>query len=120
MDFIYVYGKFSRDQIIYIARQMHNEIHRLLIYKDINIPNKIFQTDKAFFKYFNNLLINYGSLNDMFGYPAQMVLFMERLNSAYIEAKKEDFNYSLYKKELLDAHGLLTEMFGEVRENVNG
>ena len=45
---------------------------------------------------------------------------MERLNSAYIEAKKEDFNYSLYKKELLDAHGLLTEMFGEVRENVNG
>ena len=113
----YLYGNFSDEQIYYQAKNMHSEIHRLLIYKDKNIVQKNFSSDEDFVSYFKNILMRYGGLNSLLGEPPGMILFMSTLQAALEECLDSDFDYSRFRKLIFDAHGYLTQMFGEVRED---
>lgn len=112
----YKYGKFSNKQIKVNVQLMHNDIHKLLIYKDPKISNSCFDSDDEFFVYFENLLYRFGGLNNLFGRPVEMVNFMSTLQAAYDEVRKTDFDYNLFRKLILNAHGYLTSIF-EGRNN---
>lgn len=109
----YIYGEFSDKQIEINAKLMHNEIHKLLIYKDPSIEDKIFESNEDFIIYFINLLLRYGGLNELLGEPKQMVAFMSTLQAALDEVVNEDFNYNVYRKLILDAHGYIKSIFEE-------
>lgn len=44
----YIYGSFTKRQIKEAAHAMHNDVHKLLLYKDNRIEEKIFENDEAF------------------------------------------------------------------------
>lgn len=108
-------NNFSETQIKFTAKTMHNDIHKLLLFRDKNVKDIIFNSYEDYEKYFKNLLIRFNGLNSLLGYPELMIKFMSVLHAAFIESKKEDFNYIEYRRLIFDAHGLLTQMFGEVR-----
>lgn len=110
----YLYGNFSDKQIELNAVSMHNAIHKLLLYKDKNVSGLIFNTDEQFYHYFRNLLYRFGGFNTLLGEPIQMVSLMSTLQAAYNEAEKNDFNFAVYRRLILDAHGYITSMFEEV------
>ena len=107
----YLYGDFSDSQIEINATIMHNEIHKLLLYKDPKITPKNFNSDNDFLNYFNNLLYRYGGLNKLLGEPSHMVAFMSTLQSAYDEVSSEKYNYKAFRRLILDAHGYIKAMF---------
>ena len=113
----YKYGNFSDAQIKETAKNMHNEIHKLLLYKDVRISDTIFDNPTDFESYFENILLKYGGLNELLGNPPIMVEFISVLQAVLNEYHKDSFNFHTYRKLILDAHELLREMFGEVRDN---
>lgn len=113
----YLYGNFSDEQIEHYSKLMHNEIHKLLLYEDPEINETIFDNENDFINYFNNLLVRFAGLNELLFYPVQLINLMATLQSAYVECRKskDDFNYKKFRRLILDAHGFITSIFGEVR-----
>ena len=99
----YLYGKFADHQIEVAASIMHGEIHKLLLFKDRNTEDTIFENDEDFFM----------------GEPEQMVAFMSTLEAAYEEVlkPKNEYRFWRFRKLILDAHGYLKMMFEEVDRN---
>lgn len=54
----YIYGDFTNKQINEAVRAMHGDIHKLLLYKDKTIKEKIFEDDEAFLVFFEMLCLN--------------------------------------------------------------
>lgn len=107
--------KFTNAQIKFQAKIMHNEIHKLLLYKDKKINDLIFDSSDDFMQYFNNIILRYCGLNTLLGEPKEMIAFISTLQAAYNECKKDEFQYYIFRRLIFDAHGYLTKMFGEVR-----
>ena len=110
----YLYGEFADKQIELNARLMHGEVHKLLIYKDTNISEHLFKDDSEFLSYFHNLLYRFGGLNQLLQEPKQMVALMATLQAAYKEVQSDSYKWEDYRRLILDAHGYITSMFGEV------
>lgn len=113
----HLYGEFSDKQISDTAYHMHNEIHKLLLYKDKRIEDTIFSNDEEFRKYFQNLLFRYGGLNDLLGQPYTMVPFLSTLQAAYSLTRRKHFNYGTFRRAILDSHDYIESMFEEVDKN---
>ncbi len=111
----YKYGEFSNEQINETVISMHNNIHKLLLHKDRNITEQIFDTDEDFKSYFKNLLFWFGGLNELLGEPQEMVDLMSTLQGAYDEIFRKPFRYYVFRRAILDCHGYIKEMF-EVEE----
>lgn len=109
----YLYGEFTDNQITEAVRVMHNDIHKLLLYKDNKITETIFNTDKDFEIYFTNLLFRFGGLNELLGEPDQMVALMSTLQAAYNEVMSDHFSYRTFRRAILDSHGYIKAMFEE-------
>ena len=107
----YIYGEFTDEQINEAVKQMHSDIHRLLLYKDNNIEEKIFDSDEDYIKYFTNLLFRFGGLNELLGEPQQMVSLMSTLQAAYDEVQSPTFRYKIFRRAILDCHGYIKAMF---------
>ena len=107
----YLYGEFTDEQINEAVRQMHNDIHKLLLYKDKRIEEKIFDSDDDYVKYFTNLLFRFGGLNELLGEPKQMVSLMSTLQAAYDEIQNQHFRYKKFRKAILDCHGYIKSFF---------
>lgn len=110
----YLYGEFTDEQINEAVKQMHNDIHKLLLYKDKNITEQIFNSDEDYVKFFTNLLFRFGGLNELLGEPQQMVSLMSTLQAAYDEITSDTFRYKTFRRAILDCHGYIKAMFGEV------
>lgn len=106
---------FTNAQIKNQAKLMHNEIHKLLLYKDNKINDLIFDSSEDFMQYFSNIILRYCGLNVLMGQPEQMIAFISTLQAAFNETKRDDFRYNVFRRLIFDAHGYLTQMFGEVR-----
>ncbi len=113
----YLYGTFSNKQITEAARLMHNDVHKLLLYKDKKIEEIIFNTEEDFFNYYDNLLFKFGGLNELLGEPDQMVMLMSTLQAALDDIQSDHYNYKTFRKAILDSHGYIKAMFEEVDEN---
>ena len=107
----YLYGEFSDEQIKNAAILMHKNIHRLLLYKDNLVTTKIFK------RYFENILFKFGGLNTLLGYPEEMVSLMATLQAAYDIVDSPRYNYSIFRRAILDSHGYIKAMLEEVDNN---
>lgn len=107
----YLYGEFSNRQVELNEKVMHGEIHKLLLHKDANVEDEIFSSDKQFLIYFENILKRYGGLNTLLFEPPKMIIFLSTLQAAYNECLKNDFDYAVFRKLILDAQGYLSEIF---------
>lgn len=113
----YLYGDFSDKQIANAKHTMHNEIHKLLLYKDKRIKNTFFSNEEEFKKYFRNLLFRYGGLNELLGEPNTMIPFMSTMQAAYSLAKSNHFDYRVFRRAILDSHDYIESIFKEVEAN---
>ena len=107
----YLYGTFTDKQICEIARSMHGDIHKLLLYKDKNIKDKIFDSDSDFLIFFENLLYRFGGLNELLGEPIQIINLMSSLQAAYSCVQKDNYSYKLFRRLILDSHSYIKEIF---------
>ena len=112
----YLYGEFTDEQINKTVISMHNDIHKLLVYKDPKITEQIFNSEEDFVNYFTNLLFRFGGFNELLGEPKQMVDFMSTLQSAFDEVTGDNFRYWRFRRAILDCHGYIKAMF-ELKED---
>lgn len=97
----YTYGDFTGLQIKEVKAKMRRQIFFLLCIVD---PKTSKNYDVDALAAIENVLKTYGSLNDLLGYPEEMVEVMIMLNAAYQEYQKgPDMNWKVYRKLILDA-----------------
>ncbi len=97
----YTYGDFTGLQIREIKTKMRKQIFFLLRIVDPETASGYEVDVDAAIK---NVLKTYGSLNNLLGYPSEMVEVMVMLNAAYQEyAKGPEFCWQTYRKLILDA-----------------
>lgn len=104
------YGTFNDEQMENYKVKLHKELFWLLIYKDPNTKDKYQNVD--FNKYFDSLMRKINGLNELLFYPTEIVAIMSLLEAALIESKKEDFDYQIYRKLVLDSHALVDKIGG--------
>ncbi len=107
----HLYGSFSKEQLLSNAEIMHSEVHKLLLFKDKNVTQIIFDSEKDFQSYFLSLLRRFGGLNELLFCPVEMVALLATLQAAYDMVNSNDFNYCEYRKLILDAHSYIKKMF---------
>lgn len=109
----FAYGTFTESQISKTAKTMHDDVHRLLLYKDDKIMDKMFCTDDDFKSYFTNILYRFSGLNTLLGCPVKMISLLSTLQAAYNVVDSDEFNFGTYRKLILDAHGYIDQVFNE-------
>lgn len=107
----YIYGNFTDKQITEAVRAMHNDIHKLLLYKDNKIEDTIFEDDEAFLIFFENVMYKLGGTKTLFNDNGIMVTLMSTLQAALDEARSDHFNYIKFRRAILDSHGYIKQMF---------
>lgn len=92
---------FSQNQITEAKNDLRSKIFFLLLYVDPKTKDnyKNIEVEKAF----DILLRSIGGLNELFNYPVEIVRVMELLEAALIEYKNPNFQFSIYRKLVLDA-----------------
>jgi hypothetical protein len=105
----YTYGDFAGLQIKQIKAKMRRQIFFLLCIVDPKTA-KDYDVDPS--AAIENVLRTYGSLNDLLGYPEELVEVMVMLNAAYQEYQKgtEDMNWKVYRKLILDASSAVSRI----------
>lgn len=98
----YKYGDFPESQIHSYKHRLHSLVHWLLIYKE--------DGNEALDNYFQIVQCKLNGFNELLEYPPQMLEIMNLIESARLEAKKEDFNHKVYRSLILDAHSLIDEL----------
>ena len=94
------YGDFTDEQIKQFAKQLHSKVHWLLVYKESGKCSFYDNYFKDTMKYFNSL---YTVLGDN---PAVMDILVV-LQTAYDEVKSKDFEFSTFRKYILEAHNII-------------
>ena len=107
----YIYGDFTDKQISEAVRAIHNDIHKLLLYKDKRIEEKIFEDDEAFLIFFQNVMYKLGGTKTLFNDNGIMVTLMATLQAALDEVQSDHFNYTAFRRAILDSHGYIKAMF---------
>lgn len=110
---IHQYGKFSDSQVKAYAKIMHSEVHKLLLFKDKNVSQVIFDNESDYLNYFSNLLRRFSGYNELLCCPVQMVALLATLQSAYDMVNSNNFDFYEYRRLILDAHGYIKSMFEE-------
>lgn len=107
----YIYGSFTDKQITEAVRAMHGDIHKLLLYKDNTIEEKIFEDDEAFLVFFENVMFKLGGTKTLFNDNGLMVTLMATLQGAMDNFKSDHFSYKKFRRAILDSHGYIKQMF---------
>lgn len=110
----YIYGDFTDKQILEAIRTMHSDIHKLLLYKDNRIEEKIFEDDDAFLVFFEKVMFKFGGTKTLFNDNGYMVSLMATLQCAMDNVKSKHFNYKKFRRAILDSHEYISLMFEEV------
>ena len=113
----YLYGTFSPSQVNDFKIKLHKKLFWLLLYKDPDTKDSYKTID--FDQYFKNLMKEIDALNELLFYPEPIIEMCCKLQAAYIESRNEDFNYKLYRKLILDAHGLVDKIAGSDENDNN-
>ena len=97
----YRYGNFTQDQIVETKQKMRKQIFFLLLIVD---PVKAEEYDNVDVnEAIDNVLNEFGGLNDLLNYPKELVEIMALINAAKIEYNSRNYNWSKYRKLILDA-----------------
>jgi len=107
----YIYSNFTDKQITEAVHAMHSDIHKLLLYKDKSIEEKIFEDDEAFLVFFENVMFKLGGTKTLFNDNGIMVTLMATLQGAMDNFKSDHFSYRKFRRAILDSHGYIKQMF---------
>ena len=109
---IYRYGEFSPKQTAEYKEKMRKQIFFLLLivdpntkadYKDVNVEEA-----------FENVLRTFGGYNELLDCPMPMVTVLSMLNAARMELQKEEMDFAIYRKLILDAGSEVLKISEEV------
>lgn len=114
---LYLYGEFQNYQISNYKKKLHKDLFWLILYKDPNTKEEYQNVD--FDKYFSFLMKKIDGLNELLFYPSELIEMLSCLEAAFIETRKEKFNWSVYRKLILDAQSLVDKIGGEYDNNTN-
>lgn len=109
------YGEYSKNQIASVKLYIRKSIFFLLLYVDSN-TKEIYQgvdVENAF----QSLQLKLNGLNKILLEPPELVIVMSLLESALSEYKKNDFNFKVYRKLILDAGSEIMKIC-EIPENL--
>lgn len=98
---IYKYGHYTQNQIATNKEYIRKQIFFLLLIVDPETKSEYPNVDVNVS--FNSLLRKMGGLNELLSSPPELVRIMSLLEAALIEYNKEDFDYQIYRKLILDA-----------------
>lgn len=96
------YGDFTVKQVSDYKKSLHASVHWLLIYKE--------EEYEFLDKYFTSLLTKISGLNKIFIDDKAILKLMVAIQSAKDESEKDDCDFKLYRKIILDAHSLIDEI----------
>lgn len=95
------YGEFTQEQMQVTKESMKKKIFFLLLLVDKKTAANYEGVDVE--KTFEGLLSEYGGLNELLGYPAEMVSILSLINAAKLEYNSSDFSWFRFRKLVLDA-----------------
>lgn len=98
----YKYGNFSDDQFIDYKKRLHSMTHWFLVYADDNNP--------ILGEYFTKVQYKLAGLNELLGYPTQLIEIINLIESAQVEYQKGNFNKNQFRKTFLDVHELIDKI----------
>lgn len=101
MSYKHLYGRFSENQIEQTKKNLRGSIFFLLLCVDEKTSWEYQDVDVN--KSFNGLLLKLGGMNELLLEPPEIVTTMSLLQAALIEYNKPEFNFSTYRKLILDA-----------------
>lgn len=96
-----LYGEFTQPQIAKIKKSLQGSIFFLLLCVDPKTSNEYENVDVN--KCFEGLLLKLGGMNDLLMNQPEIVTTMSLLQAALTEFNKEDFDFHIYRKLILDA-----------------
>lgn len=97
----YKYGEFSNNQIASVKKSMRKQIYFLLLCVDPETKDEYINVNIN--DAFDGLLRKFGGFNNLLNYPPAFVDVMSLLNAAQLEYNNPDFQFSVYRKLVLDA-----------------
>lgn len=95
------YGNFTQDQIAETKQKMRKQIFFLLLIADPVNAEEYDNVDVN--EAIENILVEFGGLNDLLNYPQELVDVMSLVNAAKIEYNSRNYNWRKYRKLILDA-----------------
>ena len=97
----YKYGEFQDKQFSDALYEYRKKIYFLLLIVDKNTKDNYpyVDVDKAY----DNLFKELGGLNELLCYPKELVTVNALLEAAIVEYHNPDFEWSVYRKLVLDA-----------------
>lgn len=104
----HLYGSFSPDQIAQTKKALHNSIHWLLIYKDPNNAAMFNELDVD--HCFHSIILRISGMNELLGEQPVLVSLLSVLQAAKTENLNPNFDFSIYRKLILDAHSLIDKI----------
>lgn len=104
--------EFTEKQLEEYRNRLHKKMFWLLLYKDPDTREEYANVD--FERYFNFLMKELKGLNELLDSPPFLLETLSTLQAAYQESLSDPFNYSNYRKLVLDAHNVLDKVFAEV------
>lgn len=113
----YLYGEFESYQISNYKKKLHKDLFWLILYKDPKTKDQYQDVD--FDKYFSFLMKKIDGLNELLFYPSEIIEMLSYLEAAFIESRKETFNWSIYRKLILDAQSMVDKIGGDHDNNRN-
>lgn len=104
------YGFFDDEQIKKYKVVLHKDLFWLLLYKDPKTRDEYAYVN--FHKYFDSLMRKISGLNELLFCPTEIVTMLSLLEAALIESNRENFDYQIYRKLVLDAHAEIDKIGG--------
>ena len=92
---------FSTEQISNEKRLLQKKIFYMLLIVDPETADQYPNTDVN--KAFDDLFADIDGINELLGYPVQIVNVAKKLAKAHNEYQSPDFKYKKYRKLVLDA-----------------
>ncbi len=97
----YKYGYFNSSQIKEMKDSIRKQIFFLLLLADPETKDNYPEVD--ILEAFNGVMYKIDGMNSLFLYPEEIVEIQSLLEEGRIQLQKEEFNFEIYRKLILDA-----------------
>lgn len=97
----HLYGEFTKNQIVQIKESLRGSIFFNLVCVDKRTSNGLEHINID--QNFENLLLRLGGLNKLLMEQPELVTVMSLIQAARDEYVRDDFNFRIYRKLILDA-----------------
>lgn len=94
--------QFTTEEMQDYFTKLHKRIHWLLVYKEEEFP--------ALNMYFKYVIFQLYGLREIFPNNYRIMDLIVLIEAAKVESQKNNYSHKLYRKAILDAHGVINEL----------